>query len=622
MGMTVGQTAPIKIELLAPARNAEIAMAAIDYGADAVYMGAPSHGARRQAANSTDDIKRVVEYAHRFGVRVYVTVNTIIYDDELADVQQLVWTLYRIGVDALIVQDMALLKMQLPPIALHASTQCDIRTPQKARFLQDVGFSQLVLPRELTLAEIKEFRRAVSVPLEAFVHGALCVCYSGDCQASYVVTGRSANRGECAQICRYRFNLEDAEGNTLLEGKHLLSLKDMNRIEHLSEMLQAGITSFKIEGRLKDAAYVKNVVAAYSDALNKIVAAGNGKYSRTSRGTSVHSFIPDLAKSFNRGYTSYFLKSEHPAEGLGALDSPKWIGERVGKVLRILGSRTVKAKLYVPLTNGDGLGFFNPSGEFVGFRLNRVDGGLLVSASDVSLPIGTVLYRNSDKSWADLIERATAHRVISVDMALRWCCGQLILEICDEDGMTAAAAMAFEPQVAKTPQTETRKRTLAKLGGTEFRLNACSDTLGDGLFVPTSMLASLRRDAVEALRAAYAATYPFPKRLEPSEHCAISDDVSLSRHDNVANHLAAAFYAQARGTTVADVPRAIEVLPQTHAETRVMQTRYCLRRELGACLKSPAARKLPSPLFVTSGNTRFRLDFDCAACRMNVIAVV
>ncbi len=288
------------LELLAPAKNKETAIAAIDHGADAVYIGAPSHGARRQAANTLEDIKEVVTYAHRFNVRVYVTVNTIVYDNELADVCELVWNLYSAGVDALIVQDMSLLRMNLPPIALHASTQCDIRTPSKARFLQDAGFSQLVLPRELSLDEIRAFSNAVDIPLEAFVHGALCVSYSGDCQASFLTTGRSANRGECAQICRYKFNLEDSRGNRLIEGKHLLSLKDMNRLDMLQDMADAGISSFKIEGRLKDIGYVKNVVAAYSDALNRIVAASDGKYRRRSRGTCEVTFTPDVTRSFNQ----------------------------------------------------------------------------------------------------------------------------------------------------------------------------------------------------------------------------------------------------------------------------------------------------------------------------------
>lgn len=613
------KSVPVAVELLAPARNADIAIAAIDHGADAVYMGAHSHGARSQAANSLDDIRRVVAYAHRFRVKVYVTVNTIVYDNETADVERLVWELYGAGVDALIVQDMGLLEMNLPPIALHASTQCDIRTPAKARFLQDAGFSQLVLPRELSLDEIREFSKAVSVPLEAFVHGALCVSYSGDCQASFVTTGRSANRGECAQICRYRFDLEDAEGHKLVRGKHLLSLKDMNRIGALGDMLEAGVRSFKIEGRLKDAAYVKNVVAAYSMALDAVIAVNPGKWRRASRGVAVHSFVPDVSKSFNRGFTSYFLRDVSPAKGaLASLDSPKWIGERVGVVLSVPTSRSIKARIEVPLENGDGLGYFNSDGEFCGFRLNRIDGERLMAASDVVPQRGAVLYRNSSKKWNDIIEKDTSRRIIPVYMALRVAGGLLSLEVTDVDGTAVTAVVAVEMQPARSPQCVARRSALAKLGDTEFRLEGLVDECGD-LFVPVSVLASLRRDAVDLLRREYEVTYRFDRRRTAVAGLRLPKGYSLSRHDNIANRFAARFYAEVSDAAAEDLPMACECTP-TATDRRVMQTRYCVRRELGACLKTSSGRDLPSPLFLTSGNIRFRLDFDCRQCRMSVIA--
>ncbi|MDE6528928.1 MAG: U32 family peptidase, partial [Muribaculaceae bacterium] len=478
----------VKIELLAPARNAAIAIAAVDHGADAVYMGAPSHGARQQAANSIEDIRSVVEYAHRFGVKVYITVNTIVYDSELPAVERLVWELYRIGVDALIVQDMALLQMNLPPIALHASTQCDIRTPEKARFLQDAGFSQLVLPRELSADEIRRFRASVDVPLEVFVHGALCVSYSGDCQASYLTAGRSANRGECAQICRYAFDLEDDSGRKLLKGKHLLSLKDMNRLDVLADMLAAGVTSFKIEGRLKDVNYVKNIVAAYSRALDKIVAANPSRYRRASRGKVEYAFEPDVAKSFNRGFTSYFLNNPQPgAATLASVDTPKWIGESVGTVRRVVSKRVVAADLAATLENGDGLGFFNSSGVYCGFRLNRVEGDRLFAASDIDAGVGTVLYRNLDKKWGDALSSdRSARRVITLSMLLRRSGNTLVLEVSDGDGVCAVASAVFECQPAKSPQAEARRRVLSKLGDTEFELGQLSDRLGD-VFAPASV---------------------------------------------------------------------------------------------------------------------------------------
>lgn len=614
---------PRVIELLAPARDAATAIAAIDHGADAVYMGAYSHGARRQAANSLEDISAVVDYAHRFNVRVYVTVNTIVYDTELEDVERLVWDLYRIGVDALIVQDMALLKMPLPPIALHASTQCDIRTPAKARFLQDAGFSQLVLPRELTLDEIAAFREATDVPLEAFVHGALCVSYSGDCQASFAVTGRSANRGDCAQICRLPFNLEDASGRQLIKGKHLLSLKDMNRIDYLADMLEAGVSSFKIEGRLKDSNYVRNVVAAYSCALNKIVAANPERYRRASRGRVEYSFIPALEKSFNRGFTPYFLREPKRALSMASVDSPKWIGEQVGVVTAVHGARIIVASLEKALSNGDGLGYFDVKGQFCGFRLNRVEGSRLYAACDINVHKGERLYRNYDKQWGDMFSKPTACRSIGVDFSLRVADRMLVLTVADKDGVSVSVAAECDVQKADKPQYDSRLRVLSKLGDTIFVLNRFEDEASDA-FIPASVLTRLKRDATGALLATYAATYKYDRRREQAAGLALPEGTHLTRHDNIANHLSAQFYREVMHDAKPDeLPKALETAKDVRRsdEMRVMQTRYCLRRELGACLKTPARVNLPSPLFLTSGQNRFRLDFDCACCRMSVIKI-
>lgn len=612
----------IEVELLAPARNAETAMSAITHGADAVYIGASSHGARQQAANSLDDIKRVVEYAHRFNARVYATVNTIVYDNELAEVEQMVWDLYRIGVDALIVQDMALLQMHLPPIALHASTQCDIRTPEKAKFLQDAGFSQLVLPRELSATEIRQFSRAVEVPLEAFVHGALCVSYSGDCQASFLTTGRSANRGECAQICRYAFDLEDEEGNKLMRSKHLLSLKDMNRLEFLADMLDAGVSSFKIEGRLKDIGYVKNIVAAYSSALDKIIAANPTRYRRSSRGRCHYTFTPDTHRSFNRGFTSYFIKGHIPsAEALASIGSPKWIGQPVGRVKQVISNRIIEAELDTSLENGDGLGFFNSDNVYCGFRLNRLEVTKLHAASDINPPKDTVLYRNFDKKWDDsLSSDKSARRVITVNMCLSHINGDtLVLEISDTEGIRAIVTKSVVYQSAKSPQTEARMRVLSKLGDTEFELANLTDMLGD-MFVQASTLTSLRREAVNALRTTYQSTYRFATRRMAKADLRLPNGYKLSRHDNVANRQAEDFYRSISPLpSTQPIPHAVEVERSATAPIRVMQTRYCLRRELGCCLKGDNAKGLPATLFLTTAATRFRLQFDCASCRMNIL---
>jgi len=618
---------PRTIELLAPARNADIAIAAIDHGADAVYIGPPSHGARKMASNTLDDIARVVDYAHMFGARVYVTVNTIVYDEELSAVERLVWNLYRIGVDALIVQDMSLLSMHLPPIALHASTQCDIRTPQKAHFLQEAGFSQLVLPREFNLQEIAAVRAAVDVPLEVFVHGALCVSYSGDCQASFLATGRSANRGECAQICRYAFNLEDENGHTLMRNKHLLSLKDMNRIGMLTDLLEAGACSFKIEGRLKDITYVKNVVAAYNEALNRIIVANPERWRRLSRGNVTYQFTPNLNKSFNRHYTEYQFSAPKSDEKLATFDSPKWTGEQIGVVRACLSDRIIEADVTAELNNGDGLGFFNRHGEFIGFRLNWVDGKRLHLASDMKITPGTQLYRNNDKTWNERLKAIdTARRTIPVSMILHYVPnGLLVLDITDADGIQVSVASHLEYNEAKSDQTANRKRVLSKLGDTPFIATDIIEKCGN-LFVPASTLTALRRRATDVLLQTYRNTHPYHRRNLVNEYIIpqLPKGMHISRHDNIANRYAELFYAKAANMQppFKSLPHAIEIthsVDDKNGEIRVMQTRYCLRNELGACLRTTNASRLPKKLYLTSGQLRFRLDFDCANCRMNVV---
>lgn len=613
---------PRPVELLAPARDAETAFEALIHGADAVYMGAPSHGARRSAANSIDDLRRVAEFAHRYGARLYVTVNTLVYEDEIPAVEALVWDLWRAGVDALIVQDMGLLRMNLPPIALHASTQCDTRGPEKARFLRDAGFSQIVLARELSADEIRAVASEVDVPLEVFVHGALCVCYSGDCQASYMLTGRSANRGECAQVCRFPFDLEDGRGRVLLKNKHLLSLRDMNRSASLAELLDAGASSFKIEGRLKDAAYVKNVVAAYRKALDEVIDANPERYRRSSLGRVELGFTPELDKSFNRGYTPYFLNTPSKPGKMATFGSPKWIGEEVGRVLSGGGRRyTARLKPGVELNNGDGLGFFDASGTFRGFRLNRQEKGTLHTATAVDIPPGSALYRNADSARQKLMAGTTASRRIALRGWLRMAGDRVALDLEDESGLRISVAADCEAQPAKTPQLQARLRALTKLGDTIYTMadGDMTDSVGD-LFIPASLLAMLRRQGVEALALARAASYRRDTRKAPSEGLRWNGGQVLSRHDNVANSLARRFYEDAGaevGAMAAEVERPAADTPR--GEVRVMETRYCLRRELGACLKEGGAAKYPGELYITSSGNRFRLEFDCSRCRMRVL---
>lgn len=621
MNENIPEIYPRPIELLAPARDALTAMAAIDHGADAVYMGAPSFGARAQAGNSLDDIGRVARYAHQFNARLYVTVNTIIFDHELNKARALVWDLWRAGVDAVIVQDLALTRMHLPPIALHASTQCDTRTPAKARFLHDCGFTRIVLARELTREEISEIHREVDADLEVFVHGALCVSFSGDCQASAALTGRSANRGECAQICRYKFDLEDEYGNKIISGKHLLSLRDMNRLGNLEELLEAGVSSLKIEGRLKDMAYVKNVVAAYRRKLDAVIAARPDRYCRSSVGRSAVTFNADPAESFNRGFTDYFFTGATPKKNsLATFDSPKWVGLPVGRVKKVAG-KCIVADLKTALSNGDGLGFFSPDGEFIGFRLNRVDGERLFPATAVNPRPGTTLYRNSDKSRGDLLAGNTAVRRIGLFMKLYWTPGQLVLNLKSEDGAEVTVADAVEYQQARSSQTERRRKELEKLGDTIYRASDIEDAAGDS-FIPASALASLRRRGVAMLDVARVCAYRSEKPGRPADKISLPEGYVVSRHDNIANHLAAEFYSELSGIAAEKLPQALETdIPKgIAADRRIMETRYCLRCELGACLKKAGEGKtLPSPLFLTSGNSRLRLEFDCRNCRMSVL---
>ena len=385
-----------EIELLAPAKNLECGVEAIRHGADAVYIGAPKFGARAAAGNSLDDLRQLALYAHQFGARVYVTLNTIIYDDELSEVESLVWQLYRIGIDALIVQDMALLTMNLPPIELHASTQTDNRTPEKVQFLHDVGFSQVVLARELSLAEIERIHRSCPVPLEAFVHGALCVSYSGQCYASQACFGRSANRGECAQFCRLPFTMVDADGRVIERDRHLLSLKDMNRSAHLEAMMDAGVRSFKIEGRLKDVTYVKNVVAYYRQAIDKILDC-RPEYKRASQGVSTYTFTPQPDKSFNRGFTDYYITGNRT--DVTSFATPKSVGEPLGHVKEV-GRGYITVSTVKALHNGDGLCYIDERGLLQGFRVNRVEGTrLYLKDMPRSLRVRTPLFRNYDQEY-------------------------------------------------------------------------------------------------------------------------------------------------------------------------------------------------------------------------------
>jgi putative protease len=606
------------IELLAPAKNEMIGIEAIKHGADAVYIGAGAFGARAQAGNDIDAISRLVDFAHQYDSRIYCTVNTIVYDHELKDVESMIHELFRAGVDALIVQDMALLRLDLPPIALHASTQCDIRTIEKAQFLEKMGFSQLVLARELSLDEIKDISSSVRVPLEGFCHGALCVSYSGRCQISQALKGRSANRGECAQFCRLSYDLEDIDGNKLMKSKHLLSLRDFNASDRLQQMIDAGISSFKIEGRLKDVDYVKNVVAYYRQALDNIINA-NEYLERSSCGTSNLTFTPSLEKSFNRSFTHYFIDERRPSNGtkMASIHTPKSQGEYIGKVASVNGN-VITLDSKATIANGDGLSYIDRDGNYDGFRVNKVIGNRLFLKDICDISRGDKVYRTFDKAFNDTLSKTSAKRTIDLDFTL-WAVGkQLCLKAVDERGCAAVHSIMLdnEPEAAKQPQTERQRQVLSKLGDTIFSMRNC-EIAGD-FFIPASVLTQLRRETIALLERIHRTTYQRELR-KPEDKNILFPYEKLVSADNVANHIAEEFYRNHGATTIEP---AIECNNGTIIYQPVMTTRYCLRRELGACLKDKNARnRLPSPLFLRNGKTLLKVNCDCSRCEMTITIV-
>ena len=622
------------IELLAPAKNLQCGIAAIDHGADAVYIGASRFGARVAAGNSVADIAQLCRYAHPFGAKVYVTVNTIIYDDELDDTRQLLEELEKAGADAILVQDSSLfthhsslitphssLITHHSSLPLHASTQTDNRTPEKVAWLRSLGFRRVVLARELSVDEIREIHRQVpDVELEVFVHGALCVSYSGQCYASQYCFGRSANRGACAQFCRLPFDLADSNGQVIEQGRHLLSLKDLCLIDHLEELMEAGAVSFKIEGRLKDADYVKNVTAAYSQRLNQIIARHPERYQRASRGRCSYTFEPNLKKTFNRGFTTYFLHGRQP--DIFSPDTPKALGEYVGKVKEIRRDSFNVAGT-ASFANGDGLCFFveergkrreerGKMGEeremLCGFRVNRAVGNRLYPFKmPAGLKPGMALYRNNDMEFERLMAGKTAERKLPLTMTL---------EAVDGGFRLNGIFFAAEHQQAQKPQQENIIRQLTKLGGTPYVCDSVQLIPHDfNYFIPSSQLAEWRRQLVSSLqqpvRVQGLAPAPSEKvPLEPYAHAYLY---------NAANREARRFYAAqgVPGATSLEAPVS-QSLPS--GEILLMQCRHCLRYSLGCCVKNGGEKTYwKEPLYLVSGDgRRFRLEFDCRNCQMNV----
>lgn len=611
------------LQLLAPARDTATAREAILHGADAVYIGALSHGARQKAANGIDDIRQLCDFAAPYGVKIYVTVNTIIYDEELEDVRRMVYDLFAAGVDAIIVQDMALTQMHLPAIALHASTQCDTRDAVKAQFLASAGFSQIVIARESSLDDIREITSALpeTAEIEAFVHGALCVSYSGDCRAGQILTGRSANRGNCPQICRLGYTLIDGKGKEL-PSRHYLSLRDLNRIADLKAMADAGVSSFKIEGRLKDISYVKEVTAAYRQALDNIINANPEQYCRASRGFTQVSFTPNLNKAFNRGFTDYFLHGK--AGKMASLCSPKALGEPIGNVIAAKGRKIVVKLKNVGLNNGDGISYIAQDNSTQGFRINRVENNILHLTEPIDIIPGTTLYRSYDKSREDLLSRDTATRLIPIDVTLRQTGSTVVMSAYVDEIGEVAVTEQFEPQTAGSNPTARRREVISKLGGTVFTIREYTDRM-PSLFLPASFVAELRRRLVEVclhtLRANNRSEYRKPYAIGTAAPTIYKTDITY--RDNVANRLAEKFYHDCGAQTI---QRAVETT-STHkcvesgdnSQLILMESRYCLRRELGACLREGGNEQLPEPLTLRATGFACPLKFDCARCRMQLL---
>ncbi len=603
------------IELLAPARDKVTAIEAIRHGADAVYIGAPKYGARVAAGNSVDDIKEVCQYAHLFRAKVYATLNTILYDEELDDACRLAWELHDAGVDALIVQDMALLEMRLPPIALHASTQMDNRGAAQVRWLRDLGFTQVVLARELSLSEIANVHQQVpDVSLEVFVHGSICVSYNGQCYASQHCFRRSANRGECAQFCRLPFDLIDANGSVLRHQRHLLSLRDMNRCADLERLLSAGVSSLKIEGRLKDTSYVKNVVAYYRQRLDEIIARHPDDYCRSSLGCHTFKFEPRLEAVFNRGFTDYFLngRTDNMCNSL----SPKSTGEHIGEV-KSVGERCIIVSGVSSFANGDGICFYDPAGVLRGFRVNRVEGNkLFPHEMPIGLQSGTQLYRNYNHRLEMVLLHHSADRKIPLRWELRETDVGFSLQATVSADINVGKEFAHQHEMARTDQHEQIATALMRLGSTPFQSDAVDVTMSDNWFVPLSTLTGWRNEVVCELQEKCRDVKP-KVQARKGKTSAPFEGKNVTYLGNVANRLAESFYLKHGATWVV---RAMETSPSPTGKTLLMTCRYCILFELGYCLKV-GKRSIALPLYLRlSDNRRFSLQFDCKECQMKVYA--
>ena len=604
-----------KIEILAPAKDLLHGMAAINSGADAVYIGAPQFGARSNAHNSLEDVAALVQYAHLFNAQVFVVINTILYDNELETCRQMIWELYHIGVDALIVQDMSIMEMELPPIVLHASTQANNRDPKNIKFLADAGIKRVVLARELNLHQIKEISEATDVELEFFVTGALCVSFSGNCYMSVANGERSANRGSCAQNCRLPYNLIDGHGDTLIKNSHLLSIKDFDVTDQIPNLIEAGIVSFKIEGRLKDMVYVKNNVSFLRKKLDAFLEE-NPNYTKASSGKCTFTFDSELNRTFNRGYTDYFVNERH--QSIGSWESPKSKGQYIGKLIKTVGNSYEIENGHL-LNNGDGLCFINENNEADGIYVNRAENGIIYPNVLKEIKDGTFIYRNNDAAFIKIVEREdSAVRKISTSLLLTENETGFELIATDEDGYVSKVQLEHAKEPTKTNQSieENIKIQLAKTGFTPYTADEITIQFTNNWFLPISKVNEMRRTVYEQLTEIRLANYKREEhQIVKTDHPFPVDQLDFTY--NVSNKMARKFYER---HSVTEIEKAFE-LQWDPGKSRVMTTKYCIKYELEKCPKyhkDTLGVKVKEPLVLKQGELEYKLKFNCKPCEMEI----
>lgn len=602
-----------KIELLAPAKNLESGIAAVNMGADAVYIGAEKFGARAAAGNSVKDIEKLIAYAHVYNARVYAAVNTLLYDDELDEAGRLIKELYESGIDALIIQDTGILEMDIPPITIHASTQMNNFDIERIKFLDMVGIKRIILARELSLKEIRKIRNEVKCELEFFVHGALCVSLSGQCYMSASIGGRSGNRGDCAQPCRNVFDLQDASGKVILKGMHPLSLKDLNLSEHIKELIDSGIDSFKIEGRLKDGNYVKNITALYRRGIDSVLE-GRTDLKRASSGKVYFDFTPDPERTFNRSYTEYFINGRKGS--VGALNSPKSVGKRIGTVSEI-GNSFFTVKSVEKINNGDGLFFYNKMKDISGIKANRVEGSKIFPHTMKGIFVGAEVFRNHDTAFEKILSSSKTERKISVTISFYERDNGFGISLQDEDGFIGLSEVNSAKEVSDSGTREDAIiKQVSRLGSTVFFPEEVIVESGSNYFIQASVLNELRRSAVEKLLEERKKNYRIESayiKKEPMNYPFKKIDYTW----NVVNKLAEKFYTR---HGVEEIESGFEVLSDTSGK-QVMTTAMCIKYELNLCTKfQDAEKKWDEPFFLTNERDRFRVEFDCAACMMKIFS--